>query len=351
MPMLAVTPVTRGLVFVRHIRSVVVSLFALLAMGAAAQAGEGPFVGVDLGVSKPVNGNYRAHVQTGATLNPYAGYMLNNYLGLQGQLHFVWQPPDNDHRGNFAHENRETTVFGLTFGPRIALPIDEYIEVYGTGQAGFFTGLSGRIDQTGGGVSAGGGMDVHLTSNLDLSFFGRWNRAFMAPRPTFLTHTIDSEQGPADAQWASGGLGVMYHFGGPAAPPPPAPAPPAAVAAAPEAPPPAKKKLVLRSVHFDYDKANIRTDAVPVLNEAVEILKEEGTVAIVVEGHTDGIGSDAYNLKLSRRRADAVRGYLTEHGIAASRIRTEGFGKSKPVASNENADGRAQNRRVELRVE
>jgi outer membrane protein OmpA-like peptidoglycan-associated protein len=109
-----------------------------------------------------------------------------------------------------------------------------------------------------------------------------------------------------------------------------------------------KKKIVLRGVHFDFDKANIRSDSVPILREAASTLKENPSISVIVEGHTDSVGSDAYNLKLSHRRADAVRNYLVAHGVSASRIRTEGYGESQPVASNETADGRAQNRRVEL---
>ncbi|MBP1685960.1 MAG: glycine zipper protein, partial [Deltaproteobacteria bacterium] len=87
-----------------------------------------------------------------------------------------------------------------------------------------------------------------------------------------------------------------------------------------------------------------------ILDEAVQVLKQEGSVDIIVEGHTDSVGSDHYNLGLSRRRADTVRRYLVDHGIAASRITADGMGESKPVASNDTADGRAQNRRVELHV-
>ena len=95
----------------------------------------------------------------------------------------------------------------------------------------------------------------------------------------------------------------------------------------------------------------VHADAVPVLNEAAETLKAEGSIAVIVEGHTDSVGTDAYNQKLSHRRADAVRQYLVKHGIPANRVTTEGFGESRPVASNDTADGRAQNRRVELRVD
>ena len=144
------------------------------------------------------------------------------------------------------------------------------------------------------------------------------------------------------------GMGVTYNFN--AGPVSAAPAPVAQAAPPPPPAPPAKKKIVLRSVHFDFDKATLKADAKPILEEAVQVLKQEGSVDIVVEGHTDSVGTDQYNLGLSRRRAETVRSYLVDHGIARSRITAEGMGESKPVASNDTADGRAQNRRVELHV-
>jgi OOP family OmpA-OmpF porin len=126
-----------------------------------------------------------------------------------------------------------------------------------------------------------------------------------------------------------------------APPPPPPPAPP---------PPPVQKKIVLRGVHFDFDKASIRPDAAGILREAASILKENPTVKVSVEGHTDAVGSDEYNLKLSLRRANAVKEFLGREGVDASRLSTRGFGESQPVASNDTEDGRAQNRRVELKV-
>jgi OOP family OmpA-OmpF porin len=87
-----------------------------------------------------------------------------------------------------------------------------------------------------------------------------------------------------------------------------------------------------------------------VLDEAVATLKQEGAIAVVAEGHTDAVGSDEYNQALSLRRANAVRDYLVAGGIDAARIQVEGYGESRPVASNDTDDGRAQNRRTELRV-
>jgi outer membrane protein OmpA-like peptidoglycan-associated protein len=111
-----------------------------------------------------------------------------------------------------------------------------------------------------------------------------------------------------------------------------------------------QKKIVLRGVNFDFDKATIRSDARPVLDEAINILKSQGGVAVIAEGHTDSTGPEAYNMTLSQRRAKAVRDYLVAGGIDASRIETVGYGETQPVADNSTRDGRAQNRRVELDV-
>ncbi|HXQ24619.1 MAG TPA: OmpA family protein [Candidatus Acidoferrales bacterium] len=145
------------------------------------------------------------------------------------------------------------------------------------------------------------------------------------------------------------GLGIAMKFALPA--PALAQAPPPAVSPPPPAPPPpAKEKIILRGVHFDFNKATIREDARPILDQAVETLKEHGAIAILVEGHTDAIGGEEYNQQLSVRRAEAVRDYLSGHGIDSSRLSIAGHGKSEPVATNDTAEGRAQNRRVELRV-
>jgi len=125
--------------------------------------------------------------------------------------------------------------------------------------------------------------------------------------------------------------------------PAPTPAPP---------PPPMEEgeKIVLRGVNFDFDKANIRPDAAVILDEAVHLLGSSGP-GVSIEGHTDWIGSDAYNAGLSERRANAVQAYLIEHGVDSSRLSTVGYGESRPIASNDTREGRALNRRVELLVQ
>src|SRR5206468_7281710 len=84
------------------------------------------------------------------------------------------------------------------------------------------------------------------------------------------------------------------------------------------------------------------------VDEVVREMKANPSVRALVEGFTDSIGSDAYNLKLSERRANAVREYMVDQGIESSRVTTKGWGKAKPVASNKTKEGRAQNRRVEI---
>jgi len=135
-------------------------------------------------------------------------------------------------------------------------------------------------------------------------------------------------------------------------PKPPPPPPPAAVP--PPPPPPAaapmKKKIVLRGVNFDFDKSNIRPDAVPTLEQACKTLKEEPTIDVSCNGYTDSVGTVAYNLKLSERRARAVCQWLVQCGVGLGRVSARGYGKADPVASNATPEGRAQNRRTELVV-
>jgi OOP family OmpA-OmpF porin len=123
------------------------------------------------------------------------------------------------------------------------------------------------------------------------------------------------------------------------------PAPLPAVAAAAD---PCAGAVRLRGVEFGFDKDQITEDSKPVLDVAVERLATCPDIRITVGGHTDAIGSEAYNNGLSYRRAKATRDYFVEKGIPASRLEVEGFGESLPIAPNDSREGRARNRRVEL---
>jgi outer membrane protein OmpA-like peptidoglycan-associated protein len=102
------------------------------------------------------------------------------------------------------------------------------------------------------------------------------------------------------------------------------------------------------SVLFDFDSAEIRSDADRVLGEVAEVLVAWSERAVRIEGHTDSIASDDYNLALSARRAEAVRRWLAAAGVADQRLSTAGLGETRPVADNATASGRQLNRRVEI---
>ncbi len=106
----------------------------------------------------------------------------------------------------------------------------------------------------------------------------------------------------------------------------------------------------LSDVLFDFDQATLKQGAKEKLAKVSGILLAYPTLHMNVEGHTDSVGSDDYNIKLSQRRADAVRDYLTSNGIGQAGVQSMGFGKADPVASNDTAAGRQQNRRVEMIV-
>lgn len=106
----------------------------------------------------------------------------------------------------------------------------------------------------------------------------------------------------------------------------------------------------LEGVHFDFDKFAIKPAGKTILDEDVALLKKDKTLDISIQGYCDIVGSDAYNKILSEKRARAVYDYFLSQGIAADRMRTVGYGRSNPIASNKTPAGRAKNRRVEIHI-
>jgi len=103
-------------------------------------------------------------------------------------------------------------------------------------------------------------------------------------------------------------------------------------------------------VTFDVDSAIVNPQFQPTLNEVSRVLSQYEKTFVDVIGHTDSTGSDAYNMTLSQRRADSVATYLSSNGVLRARIATQGMGESQPIASNDSETGRAQNRRVEIKL-
>lgn len=306
------------------------------------------FGGVDTGVVIPLNALNR-FTNVGGFIAPFVGYKFFRDKDLQlnpamvGSLQFLGLPSDTCNSCQAFHPTKDNPTYALSYqaGPRLSVPWGP-IEIYGDFQIGGLTGLNSgsAITDTSWGFMTGGGINYWLVKagnpvDIGIGAVGRWQRWYQRVH------------GVGDVRFSTVGLELMLQE----APPPPPP-PPAPVAAAPPPPPPpaAKKKIVLRGVNFDFDKSNIRPDAVPILEQACSILKQEANINVSCNGYTDSIGTDAYNQKLSERRANAVRQWLIKCGISPSRLTAKGFGESNPVASNATPEGRAQNRRTELVV-
>jgi OOP family OmpA-OmpF porin len=161
-----------------------------------------------------------------------------------------------------------------------------------------------------------------------------------------------------DASWtpataAPGCDGAIVPPAPPAAKPAPAAAPAPAPAPAPKpapAPAVASKVTYAADAFFDFDKAVLKPEGKAKLDDLVGKVKGINLEVIIAVGHTDSVGSDAYNQKLSIKRSEAVKAYLVSKGIEKSRVYTEGKGEKQPVADNKTGEGRSKNRRVEIEV-
>jgi len=140
----------------------------------------------------------------------------------------------------------------------------------------------------------------------------------------------------------------------PPAPPAPAvvtpPAPPVVTPPPPPPPPVASKVTYAADAFFDFDKSVLKPEGKAKLDDLAGKVKGINLEVIIAVGHTDSVGTDAYNQKLSVQRSEAVKAYLVSKGIEKSRVYTEGKGEKQPVADNKTAEGRSKNRRVEIEV-
>ena len=138
----------------------------------------------------------------------------------------------------------------------------------------------------------------------------------------------------------------------PAPPPPPAPKPIEVVKpveVAKPAPLPVKKAITIQAeALFDFDKSELKPDGKKSIDDAIGKMKDIDVEMIIATGHTDSIGTDAYNQKLSERRATSVKEYMVSKGVVAAKITILGKGETQPVATNKTNEGRAKNRRVDI---
>ncbi|HZA57019.1 MAG TPA: OmpA family protein, partial [Candidatus Udaeobacter sp.] len=124
-------------------------------------------------------------------------------------------------------------------------------------------------------------------------------------------------------------------------PPPPPPPPPA---------PKVERTIILDDVLFDFDRSTVKPEAAAILDRLVVFLNENKDKRAALSGHTDSVGTEKYNQGLSERRVKAVREYVVKKGVDSGRVSGQGFGESKPIADNKTKEGRAKNRRVEIKV-
>lgn len=116
------------------------------------------------------------------------------------------------------------------------------------------------------------------------------------------------------------------------------------------------RTIILENVEYDFDKSSLRSSSFKTLNDLVEVMKIKDKLEIEIGGHTDSKGEEAYNMRLSQARAEAVKNYLTSKGIKENRITAKGYGMLQPIAPNvnsdgsDNIDGRQKNRRTEVKV-
>lgn len=212
------------------------------------------------------------------------------------------------------------------------------------------------------GATVGGGVQYNASYNVGIRFelAARYDKDNNSLRGQFV--------GAGDENHFVDGLatvGLVYTFGSAPA------APMVEEAAAPPPPPPVVEEpmvdqvvIDLRGINFKFDRprkgeSNIdptlrepTSESIAILEQAADVLQRNPNVTVQVQGHTDSVGTDAYNMGLSDRRAQIVNDYLLSHGVNASQISgVQGFGESNPVDTNDTKEGRARNRRVELPVQ
>ena len=269
------------------------------------------------------------------------GYNFTKHFGVEGFFNYV--PMDNKDWD----DDNEIELFGYGIeGLYHFMPESRFVPFLAVGVGGIhYDALPGDPNNRDKfALDYGAGLKLFITDNIALR--------------TDVRHVIPFNDTYNNFLYT---LGISFAFGGaekekvveakveePLPPPPPPPPPPV---------PPPKPVIIEKGrqtldVKFDFDKSTIKEGYDKDINDLVDVMKNYPDLNVVIEGHTDSVGTDAYNKNLSQERADAVKKYMVEKGgIDANRLDAEGFGEERPVASNDTGEGRLQNRRVEAAVD
>ena len=288
----------------------------------------------------------------------FIGKQLNRYLAIEagyfdiGQFGFDAVTTDGRLSGTSSYRGMNLDLVGQ-------VPMTERLSLLGRVGAAY---TKTRTDFTGNRLNAVTGPHVSekkagLKAGLGLEYKLSEALAVRTEYERYRVNDAVGNRGDVDALT----FGLVYKLGRPVAQapvyvPPAEPAPaPAVVETPPPPPPPApvptsEKVSFAAEALFDFDKSIVKPAGMGALDDLLMKLQGMNTEVMVTVGHTDSIGSDAYNQKLSQRRAEAVKAYIVSKGVDASRVYTEGKGESQPVADNSTAEGRAKNRRVTVEV-
>ncbi|HCJ7272829.1 TPA: OmpA family protein [Vibrio cholerae] len=262
------------------------------------------------------------------TLGAFVGYEANKWLSLEAGY---------DYLGKFTAAGlADEKVKAITLAPKLSLPLTEGIALYGK-VGGAFVDYGSKDDYS---YLGAAGLEFNTNHNVTMRLEYQ--------------NITDINNDIVRASGESATLGVVYKFGGSQEPAPVVEQRPAEPA--PVAEPVVEKVAVTKTFTFQHldsstfatASAELKPATVQKLDKIVGYLNQYPQAKVEVVGHTDSTGSEAYNQKLSERRAQAVAKALEAQGIDASRISAKGLGESSPIASNATAEGREKNRRVEL---
>jgi OOP family OmpA-OmpF porin len=310
------------------------SLIAATSFGVLAQ-GQGAVEG-ELFYKKQWNDSVK-HIEPGFNPGARIGYFLTDDLSLNLSYDKTNHTRSEDGTGN---QKIKGDTGSLTaqyhFGQAGVDSLRPYVEG-GFGHQSRTNvqadGHSGRDQSTL--AIAGAGVKYYFTNNL------------------YARAGVEADYALDNGKWdysALVGLGVNFGGNAGAVAPAPTPAPAPEPTPEPEAPV-AQVVRVELDVKFDFDKAVVKPNSYGDVKNLADFMKQYPATHVEVAGHTDSVGPDAYNQKLSQRRADAVKQVLVKDGVAPNRVTSVGYGESRPVADNATEAGRAVNRRVEASVE